>query len=179
MTDQLAEPLDVRWRSFPLEQVNSEDDSWIFWDQALDEAKGLRAFLAAEAVRDQGDVVFQRFVFDLLHAVHEAKQPVQALATIEQVAGQVPGLDVDRMARDKERLELRQRIAADYEEGVNQNGVFGTPTILFPEGDPIFLKMGRPPPEDALPLFDSIQSLSQRRRYLLELKKPRRPEGRA
>lgn len=166
-----------RWRSFPLEQVNSEDEDWVFWDQSPDEARSLLAFLAAEAVRDQGEPLISQFVFNLLHAVHEEKRRVHEMDTIKHAAEQTPGLDVERMVRDMDRPELRRRIADDYQEGVERYGVFGTPTLLFPDGDPIFLKMSPPAPRDeAVSLFETIRSLSAQRPYVQELKKPRPPD---
>jgi hypothetical protein len=175
--DHLGEPLLVRWRSFPLEQVNSQDEGWVFWEQPPEEVKGLRAFLAAEAVRDQGEKIFREFVFALLAAVHERKLPVQEADTIREAARQVEGLDLERLERDMEQPSLRERIAQDYRAGVDEHGVFGTPTLLFPDGDAVFLKMTPPAPEDqAHSLFDTIQTLSEDRPYVQELKKPRRPE---
>jgi predicted DsbA family dithiol-disulfide isomerase len=175
---ELDEPLAIRWRSFPLEQVNSEDEEWRFWEQPLDGAKSLRAFLAAEAVRDQGEDVFGEFLLALLRAVHEEKQPVQAADTINEAAVRVPGLDVDRMTRDMERPELRDRIAEDYRAGVEELGVFGTPTLRFGDGDPVFVKTTLPPEEQARPLFDSVRQLSTEQPFAREFKKPRKPEGR-
>ena len=46
---RLGDPLEINWRSFPLEQVNRQDDTFVFWEQTPQEAKSLNAFLAAEA----------------------------------------------------------------------------------------------------------------------------------
>lgn len=166
----------MQWRSFPLEQVNAEDEEWLFWEQPVDEARSLRAFLAAEAARDQGEPVFRAFVDRLLTAVHERKMPVHAVDTIRDVARETPGLDVDRLMQEMEAPELRQRISRDYQRAVDEEGVFGTPTFLFPDGDAVFVKMTPAPPDDALSLFESVRDLSQSRPYIRELKKPRRPE---
>lgn len=174
----MDEALAVRWRSFPLEQVNSEDEAYRFWEQPVDGAKSLRAFLAAEAVKDQSEALFQEFVFALLRTVHLQKMPVDDADTIEAAARSVPSLDVERMMRDMERSELRERIAGDYRDGHDELGVFGTPTLRFDDADAVFLKMRPPAPEeDSLALFQSIRELSQNRPFVQELKKPRRPEG--
>ncbi len=175
--DQLGEQLDVTWRSFPLEQVNSQDEDWVFWEQSVDDVRGLRAFLAAEAVRNQGEAAFRAFMLALLRAVHERKMPVHELDTIKGAADQTPNLDVDRMLQDMKRSDLRDRIARDYREGVDEFGVFGTPTFRFEGGDPVFVKATIPPQEDALSFFESLRSFSAHRPYVRELKKPRRPES--
>lgn len=141
----------------------------------MDEAKSLRGFLAAEAVRNQGPDVFSTFVCRLLDAVHRDKKPVHEDATIFEVARSIPELDETRMLADIERPELRQRIARDYEIATNREGVFGTPTFSFPGGDAVFLKMSTPAPGDADALFRELQSLVMHRPYVRELKKTQRP----
>lgn len=172
-----GQALDIRWRSFPLEQVNNEQDGWRLWEQPADGPKSLQAFLATEAVRDQGEEIADKFVFALLECVHAKKMKVHEMDTIKEAAGQVPGLDVDAMLRGMKNSDLRQRIQQDYDEATNNYGVFGTPTFLFSGGDAVFLKMSPPaPPDEATSLFDSVRALSLERPYVQELKKPRRPE---
>ncbi len=167
----------MRWRSFPLEQVNNEDEGWTFWSQQTDGPRSLRAFLAAEATRDQGDEIHQKFVFALLEAVHQKKMKLQDPDTIESVARQVPGLDVQSMLSNMDTEEMRSRIERDYQEAADQYGVFGTPTLLIPGGDPVFLKMSPPAPSDeAVSLFASVRVLSAERPYVQEMKKPRKPD---
>ena len=138
--------------------------------------RALRAFLAAEAARDQGEDVFRGFHLELLRAIHERKMPVQDGETIKEAASQVPGLDFDRLESDLERPELRERIAGDYRRAVDREGIFGTPTLLFPGGDAVFVKTAIPPAEDAMGMFEAVESMGRNRAYLRELKKPRRPE---
>lgn len=177
VTEQGEQPVQIRWRSFPLEQVNNEQENWSFWDQPADGPRSLQAFLAAEAVRDQGQEIFQKFIFALLECVHQKKMKIQDMDTIKTAAQAVPGLNVDTMLSDMERGDLRERIQKDYEEGLDTYGVFGTPTFLFEGGDAVFLKMSPPAPADqAQSLFDSVRALSLERPYVQELKKPRRPE---
>lgn len=177
MSEQGGQPLQVRWRSFPLEQVNNEQEDYVFWEQPLDGPRSLQAFLAAEAVRDQGQEIFEKFVFSLLECVHQKKMKIQNLETLKTAAQAVPGLDVDAMLDAMKRPDLRERIQKDYEEATNTYGVFGTPTLLFESGDPVFVKMSPPAPRDeAQSLFDSVRALSLQRPYVQELKKPRRPE---
>lgn len=172
----MSDPPVLTWRSFPLEQVNQQEEGPSFWEQTVDEARSLRAFLAAEAIRDQGDNLLNAFVFGLLEAVHLEKKRVDQMDTILEVARAVPGVDVDRMVRDMETPEFRQRIAADYELGVNHYGVFGTPTFLFQDGEAVFLKLNRPLGETPTKLFETLQQLSLGMPAIRELKKPRPPE---
>jgi protein-disulfide isomerase-like protein with CxxC motif len=173
--DQVGEPLDLQWRSFPLEQVNSEDDEWLVWNQSLEETKSLRAFLAAEVIRSQKGDALSDFVLALLKNVHEKKQKIDDPATIREAANEV-GLDGNQILKDSDRPERRKRIAADYRAGVDEYGVFGTPTLLFDGGNAVFLNMTPPPAEEAGALFDSIKNVSKKMPYVREIKKPRKPE---
>lgn len=172
----LGDSLGIRWRSFPLEQVNSQDVDYVFWEQPEGEAKSLLAFLAAESARDQGQVIFQEFVFQLLEAVHQRKMRVHELETITDVAARVPGLDWNSLLSGMRNLDLRQKIAEDYREAVDLHGVFGTPTLLFDGGDAVFLKMTPSPAGEALDMFRMVRELSCGRTFVQELKKPRKPE---
>lgn len=176
---QRREVPEIRWRSFPLEQVNAHLDNWLFWEQPLDEVRSLRAFLAAEAVREYDATRLSEFVFAVLDVVHTEKLPPHDLDTIRHAASHVSGLDADTITGNLDTAARRQRIASDYQEGTDVHGVFGTPTFLFPTGDPVFVKISKPPPDEAVGLWDSVQTVSQRQPYLTELKKPRRPERRS
>jgi protein-disulfide isomerase len=173
----IGEPLRVTWRSFPLEQVNSEDEGYTFWELAPEDAGSLRAFLAAEAARKQGEDIFRGFVDALLKAVHQDKKRVQEPDTIEAAAQDVPGLDREQLQRDMDDPASRQKIAQDYRQGADEYGVFGTPTFLFAGGDPVFLKMSPPARGgEAVSLFETVRAMSLERPYVQELKKPRKPE---
>jgi len=89
----------------------------------------------------------------------------------------VGGVDVQRMIREMDRQELRGRIAADYERAANEYGIFGTPTLLFEGGEPVFLKMSPPAPQpEAGVLFAVVQRMSREMSYVQEVKKAKRPE---
>ncbi|HEU5431193.1 MAG TPA: DsbA family protein, partial [Thermomicrobiales bacterium] len=56
----LGSNLKIAWRYFPLEQVNSaEGPDWKLWEQPDNfRSRGLPAFRAAEAARQQGEEAF-------------------------------------------------------------------------------------------------------------------------
>ncbi|GAC1402843.1 MAG: hypothetical protein NVSMB52_16770 [Chloroflexota bacterium] len=173
---QQGEHVNVRWRSFPLEQVNQTDSGWQFWEQRVEDARSLLAFLAAEAAGKQSERFKSLFIFALVDAVHKDKKRIHEIDTIRSAASHVPGLDCDKLLEDVEDNSNRKQIATDYTEGADGHGVFGTPTLLFPGGEAVFLKMDPPPPEDAVLLLESLKLVSVQRPYVRELKKPRPPE---
>ncbi|MFW6174786.1 MAG: hypothetical protein ACOC5K_03320, partial [Chloroflexota bacterium] len=54
-------------------------------------------------------------------------------------------------------------------------GVFGTPTLVFGDDQPVFLKTFTPPPEEALPMWERFVALSRGAGYLGEIKRPQPP----
>lgn len=174
----LGDRLIVHWRYFPLEQVNSpEGPEWKLWEQPPEhKSRGRDAFHAAIAARQQGEDVFLRFHLALLDLKHVQGKDHGKRATLLEAA-QRAGLDIDRFVRDLEDRSLLREIGADYCEGRERHGVFGTPTFVFPNGAAAYLKLlPPPPPEDAVPLFEEFVRTVRDRAYFHELKRPKRPE---
>ncbi len=170
--------LSIRWRYFSLEQVNSQQGpEWKLWEQPDDFAsRGLWAFRAAEAARGQGEVSFERFHSALLHARHQQGKDIADRGVLADVAS-VAGLEISRFREDLARRELLARLAEDHTAAVEQFGVFGTPTIVFPDGQAVFIKLTEiPPPAEALAVFHELQQLATARTYVREVKRPQRPE---
>lgn len=87
------------------------------------------------------------------------------------------GLDMDRFRQDAQDRSVLPLIGADYEEARNRYGVFGTPTLVFPNGEATYLKLLPAPPEsDAMSVFEDVVRAGRDRPYLLELKRPKRPD---
>ena len=168
----------VNWRYFSLEQVNSQQGpEWRIWEQPEDHpSRGMLAFRAAEAARRQGDAAFSRFHAALLTARHEERRDLADMHTIAEVATGA-GLEMAQFQDDLSDRSLLNRLAEDHTFAVETLGVFGTPTLVFPAGQAVFLKMSAPPPpEESLSVFTDLHYLSDRRRYIQEIKRPR-PAG--
>ena len=72
---------------------------------------------------------------------------------------------------------LLPAIGADYEEGRDRYGVFGTPTFVFPNGQSAYLKLlPASDPSESLTVFEDFTRFARDRPNLLEIKRPRRPE---
>lgn len=129
--------------------------------------------MAGEAAKNQGEEALRKFRMALLEAVHDRKLPVQDEATIKDVAAQA-NIDVDKLLRDMQAPNLRQRIGEDYSAAIEDFGVFGTPTFVFSGGEAVFLKMSCPSTEDPAALFESLRSVSQDHHCIHEMKKAQR-----
>jgi len=171
--EDIGQKLVVNWRYFSLEQANSQQGpQWKIWEQPEDySSRGIRAFWSAEAARRQGEAAFGRFHIALLRARHEERQHIADMNILADVATSV-GLEMTQFQRDLSDRSLLTRLAEDHTFAVETLGVFGTPTLVFPEGQAIFLKMSVPPPEESLSVFTDLHYLVDRRRYIQEIKRP-------
>ncbi len=168
----------MTWRYFPLEQVNSaEGPEWKLWEQPdSHRSRGRPAFQAAIAARNQGEDAFERFHLALLEAKHGQGKDHGRRDTLRAVAESV-GLDMERFDRDLADRALLPRIGDDYTEGRERHGVFGTPTFVFPSGEAAYLKLLPLPPEaETMPVFEDFVRAARDRPFVLEIKRPRRPD---
>ena len=132
-------------------------------------AKGLPAFLAATAARSQGEAAGDRFRLALQRARHEDGVPVDQLTTHRLVAERA-GLDVDRFAIDVKAADF-STLAREHTEAVRR-GVFGVPTLVWPEGRSYYLKItDLIAAERAVALYDAIETV-HRFGEVIEIKTP-------
>lgn len=167
----------LNWRYFSLEQVNNQQGpQWKIWEQPDDyPSRGLRAFRAAEAARRQGEAAFGAFHIALLKTRHERRQDIADIGTLIQVAESVD-LEMTRFQKDLGHRRLLARLAEDHTFAVESLGVFGTPTLVFPERKAVFLKLSSPPPpEESRNVFAEVQQLAGLRDYIQEVKRPGTP----
>ncbi len=170
--------LTINWKYFSLEQVNSQQEpQWKIWEQPENYLSGLSAFRAAEAARRQGEAVFSSFHIALLKAKHERSQDITDMNTLIEVAESVD-LEMTQFQKDLGDRRLLAKLAEDHTFAVETLGIFGTPTLVFPERQAIFLKMSSPPPpEESLSVFAELRYLGERRRYIQEIKRPQLPKA--
>jgi len=168
--------LTINWRYFSLEQVNTQQGSeWKIWEQSEDySSRGLRAFQAAEAARRQGKSSFDSFHITLLKARHEQHKDIVDVDILNQIAKSV-NLDMAQFQKDFSDHKLLAKLAEDYTFAVEVFGIFGTPTLVFPESKAVFLKMSSPLPEDSLSLFNDVRTLAEHRQYIQEIKRTQLP----
>jgi len=168
--------LTINWRYLSLEQVNSQQGpEWKIWEQPEDyPSRGLRAFRAAEAARRQGEAAFAAFHTALLKTRHEQKQDIADVSILTQVA-ESANLDMAKFQKDFSDPKLLTKLAKDHTFAVETLGVFGTPTLVFPENQAVFVKMSPPAPEESLSAFAEVRSIAEKRRHIQEIKRPQLP----
>jgi predicted DsbA family dithiol-disulfide isomerase len=167
-------PTDVRWRYFSLTQVNSKEEGWTAWAApAAEKVRGRLAFKAAEAARRQDR--FASFHASLLTARHQDRLDIDDPKVVAQVAEE-SGLDLERFRRDLDDPAILDALARDHKYAVGTHGVFGTPTLVFPNGASAYIRLAEAPTgADALQLFDSLLAIAADEPRVLEIKRPTRP----
>jgi predicted DsbA family dithiol-disulfide isomerase len=173
-----GERLDITWKHFSLEQVNSDNGpEWKVWDQPdTYSSKSLVALRAGEAARRQGAEAFERFHLDLLTARHggNGRISLDQIDPLLAVAGGA-GLDAGRLRQDMADPALLDSIARDHTDAVERLGVFGTPTFVFENGGTAYLKLFIPPPDDSIAFFEHFVAIAAQRQFVGELKRPQPP----
>ena len=169
-----ARPLRVGWRYFSLTQVNSKDDGWTVWAAPANErVAGRLGFQAAEAARRQGR--FEDLHFALLNARHRDGVDLDAIPLVEAIAAR-SGLDMGRFRADLADPAILDALARDHRAGVEQHGVFGTPTIVLPDGAAAYVRLAAAVDgSDAPALFDRVMSIVAGEPRIREIKRPSRP----
>lgn len=171
--ERLGEQLQIDWKYFPLEQVNStHGEDWKLWEQPESYPSRSRlAWKGAEAARKQGRDAFERFNVALLTARHADGRELTDQQTIFDAAAQA-GLDREQFRRDFESADLTA-LGPDYEEGREEYGVFGTPTFLFEGAKPAYLKLRPlPPDEELFDVYQQVKALMVERPNIQEIKRP-------
>ena len=168
--------LQVTWRYFSLEYANNPDGVEFITasEQDHQQPRGIWALRAGAAARRQGEEAFHRFHLNLLLARHEEQRNLEDTQVLVDVAS-VSGLDTQKFQQDICDRSTLRRIAEDHTSGIEQYGIFGTPTFVFENGATAFLKMLRPPQGEEVAVFRHLITLMQDHPYVGELKRPQPP----
>ena len=177
--EALDDDLDVRWRYFPLAQINNKKQDWYVWEQPTVDsgwaskrsAGSLRAFWGAEAARRQGEQQFRRFHLALLKAVHEEALSLDEDETV-RTAARIAEVDLEQWQRDYQNPGLLERVREDY-GAARERKIFGTPTFVFPGAEPAYLKLTDVVPADDIEDYWStfVHAVAERPLFL-EIKRP-------
>ena len=132
-------------------------------------AYGLAAFKAAIAARRQGDDAFTGFRVALQKARHVDGLKVDLPAT-HRTAAAGAGLDLARFEADLQQVDFTE-LAQEHAEAVRR-GVFGVPTLVWPEGRSYYVKITDLVPADrAVALYEAIETV-HRFGEIVEIKTP-------
>jgi predicted DsbA family dithiol-disulfide isomerase len=173
--EKLGERVQVTWKAFLLEQVNSRRElGWKAWEDARFTSRDIPPHEAAKSVLAvHGPAAFARFHLAVFRAYHVDKRDIANPLELLAIAREVD-LDTTVLAEDLRTRTYKAAVGADHTEASDPYAIFGVPTILYHGGDELaFVKLAAGAWEgaDDLELFDDLARLATRP-YVLELKKP-------
>jgi len=170
--------VEVDWQPFALAQINSDKDAELkTWEQpgVLDGTdKTFLAHMSGLAAKRQGKEAFESFFITLLKARHEGKKDLTDPEVMREAAV-AAGLDVARFLEDQADPDLLREIGESHTTAVEEHGVFGVPTYVFPGGNAAFLKMFVPSEEQSAEIFDSMSKVIGQFEHVGEMKRPQPP----
>ncbi len=171
--DELGDKLRVNWRFFPLEQVNAKDADFKLWELPNDGSNAsLRSYQAVHAAKKQGDDAFRRMHAALFLKRHEGGRNLGQKQVLEAAATEA-GLDLDTFRKDLESDEVFSVVKDDFTHGKKELGVFGTPTIVFENGQGAYLKVNfRDLPKDPVKFWNEFVPVVRDRPEAIEIKRP-------
>ena len=114
--------LDITWKHFSLEQVNSPEGALKVWEMPdITKAQALVAQVASEAAKRQGAELFERFHLALMEARHGGKGRIRLNnpAPILDLAREV-GLDAGRLREDMADPTMAEAVGRDHTEAVDE-----------------------------------------------------------
>lgn len=173
--EELGEKLDVNWRIFPLEQVNSRNPDFKVWDQPNDGTSStLRSFQGYHAAKQQGDEAFRKFHAALFRKRHVDGRNLAGQNVLESAAEDA-GLDMERFRRDLKSDDVFQQIENDFTYSTKELSIFGTPTIVFENNEGAYVKLNfADMPKDPVEFFYDFVGTVRDRPSVIEIKRPSR-----
>jgi predicted DsbA family dithiol-disulfide isomerase len=174
---ELGDDLEIIWKYFPLEQVNAKDPEFKLWEQPNDGASSsLRSFQGAHAASQQGPAAFTAFHAELFKQRHVVGRNLSKQEVLEAAAS-AAGLDLETFRNDLTSDAVFGVIEDDYTTG-RQLGVFGTPTIMFENGEGAYLQVDfRNLPKDPVVFWNEFVTTVRDRPEVREIKRPQKPKA--
>lgn len=172
--EELGDQLDINWRFFPLEQVNARTAGFKLWELPNDGSNAsLRSYQAAWAAKQQGDEAFRKFHAGLYLKRHQDGRNLGQQAVLESAATEA-GLDLDKFREDITSDAVFKTVEEDFTTG-KAAGVFGTPTIMYENGEGAYLKVNfRNLPKDPVTFWHEFTTIVRDRAEAIEIKRPQK-----
>ena len=162
----------TEWRPFVVKEVNrppGEDAP--FWEhEAAPQTRTGLAFIAGQAALRQRPDAADRFRLLLQEAFHVRHLDVRRAGVLEALAHEA-GLDVTRFNADRRDPDIFQEVGHSHREAFERYAVFGTPTLVFPNGCAMYLKLAEPPTKTEAPrVFTLLRELVEQHQIVQEIK---------
>ena len=176
MQDKIDDNLNITWKAFLLEQVNSRrGEQWKAWQDPRFTSRDIPPHEAAKSVlTHHGEEAFEKYHMALFRAYHVDKRDIANPLELLNIAEEL-GIDTTEVAEDLRTRKFKEVVGADHEEGDETYDIFGVPTVVFNGEQPTFFKLAEGEWEgtdEDVSLFYDLYNVSAPRSYMMEIKKP-------
>ncbi len=168
----LKPDLTIEWRAFVLNEANRPQGEGLpFWKQpGVMRTRTAVALMAGQAAAKQDGDAYDRFRFALQTAFHGEPRDIREAGVLQTMATEA-GLDVERFGTDLEQPGLLEEVGRIHQHAVEQYAVFGTPTLVFPNGCAVYLKLTPAPADgEAARVFELLREINERHAAIQEIK---------
>jgi protein-disulfide isomerase-like protein with CxxC motif len=175
--DKLDTDLNITWKAFLLEQVNSRRGAdWKAWQDPRFTSRDMPPHEAAKSIlAHHGEEVFKQYHMALFRAYHVDKRDIANPLELIAIARE-QGIDTAALAEDLRTRRFKEEIGQDHDEADEKYDIFGVPTVIFNGEQPTFFKLAagvwEETGEDDVALFNDLCGIAAPRPYVMEIKKP-------
>ena len=176
MQDKLDDDLNITWKSFLLEQVNSRrGEQWKAWQDERFTSRDIPPHEAAKSIlTHHGQEAFEKFHMPVFRAYHVDKRDIANPLELLNIAESL-GIETAQVAEDLRTRKFKEVVGADHEEADEKYDIFGVPTVIFDGEQPTFFKLAEGDWEgtdEDISLFHNMVDIAAPRPYVMEIKKP-------
>lgn len=139
--------IDVDWHGFLLAQTREQRSGRRVFDHADENPSGLAALAAYYWLSEQDPLHADVFHRATLLARHEDELDIDDVDVLCKIAAD-HGIDSDSLRAPVADQKVIRDVAAIHEDAVMAHGLFDTPTLVGPDGQTLYVRLGAPP-EDA------------------------------
>jgi hypothetical protein len=174
--DKIDDNLNITWKAFLLEQVNSRrGEQWKAWQDPRFTSRDIPPHEAAKSVlAHHGEEAFEKYHMALFRAYHVDKRDIANPLELLNIAEEL-GIDTTEVAEDLRTRKFKEVVGSDHEEADEKYDIFGVPTITFNGEQPTFIKLAAGEWEgtdEDVSLFHDMYNVAAPRPYVMEIKKP-------
>jgi hypothetical protein len=174
--DKIDDNLNITWKAFLLEQVNSRrGEQWKAWQDPRFTSRDIPPHEAAKSVlAHHGEEAFEKYHMALFRAYHVDKRDIANPLELLNIAEEL-GIDTTEVAEDLRTRKFKEVVGSDHEEADEKYDIFGVPTITFNGEQPTFIKLAAGEWEgtdEDVSLFHDMYNVAAPRSYVMEIKKP-------
>ncbi|MCE7884405.1 MAG: hypothetical protein DYH08_11205 [Actinobacteria bacterium ATB1] len=139
---------DIHWRGFLQAQSHDRRPNYRLFDHSEEHPPGLAALCAYHALRSSGDPHTDGFHRAVLESKHERGVDIDDVDELCKIAADL-GIDSALVGDAAGDQKVIQNVAAEHEDAVMAYAMTDTPTIVSPDHESLYVRLGAPPENEA------------------------------